>query len=411
MIVLIKLNYNSTAKPYHLNPQASANKTVGNMFGRRKKDSSAVQNACPYCGTPNEIGAKECKLCYYDLSVSAREQPMATPSSAEDDIMTTLLGEDASEAGDDDYAVEAVLSLDDVTIEIDQFDTSEPGQEAEFAFIASSGPTLSEVQDYTKPEEVELSPDDAPKKQVDFVVPNSNPLDEVAEPVHTGQGSVFFNSENSNDEMTGSVGPSNIRNMEPEVITDDSSEQHLNINLTDAQDDISETPDLPDIFTEPTQREAITETAVETTPELPDIPAGDAPSPIADTPDLPDIPSESTTSHEAEIAEAPKQAPAPTPQFNGRIWPWPAKSPWDERQVYREVVSMLELVKTGKLTQTAQQLDRLGPHLDANLDMLAHIGTIMRYLGREEHLQWMLKMAQRTYPNDANVAKALTHLS
>ena len=83
--------------------------------------------------------------------------------------------------------------------------------------------------------------------------------------------------------------------------------------MTDAQDDISETPDLPDIFTEPTQPEAITETAVETTPEVPDIPSGDAPSPIADTPDLPDIPSESTTSHEAEIAEAPKQASPDTP--------------------------------------------------------------------------------------------------
>ena len=44
---------------------------------------------------------------------------------------------------------------------------------------------------------------------------------------------------------------------------------------------------------------------------------------------------------------------------------------------------MLELIKTGKLAQTAQQLDNLGPHLDGNLDMLAHIGTIMRYLGRE----------------------------
>ena len=83
----------------------------------------------------------------------------------------------------------------------------------------------------------------------------------------------------------------------------------------------------------------------------------------------------------------------------------------DERQVYREVVSMLELIKTGKLTQTAQQLDNLGPHLDGNLDMLAHIGTIMRYLGREEHLQWMLKMAQTTYPSDPNVARAIAHLS
>ena len=72
---------------------------------------------------------------------------------------------------------------------------------------------------------------------------------------------------------------------------------------------------------------------------------------------------------------------------------------------------MLELIKTGKLAQTAQQLDNLGPHLGSNLDMLAHIGTIMRYLGREEHLQWMLKMAKTTFPNDPNVARAITHLS
>ena len=31
---------------------------------------------------------------------------------------------------------------------------------------------------------------------------------------------------------------------------------------------------------------------------------------------------------------------APIPQFNGRIWPWPAKQAWDERQVYRGVVAM-----------------------------------------------------------------------
>ena len=68
-------------------------------------------------------------------------------------------------------------------------------------------------------------------------------------------------------------------------------------------------------------------------------------------------------------------------------------------------------VSASLATQTAQQLDNLGPHLEGNLDMLAHIGTIMRYLGREEHLQWMLKMAQITYPNDSNVAKAMTHLS
>ena len=167
-----------------------------------------MQSVCPYCGTPNEIGTKECKLCYYDLTASAREQPMATPSTAESDIMNTLLDENPTFDDSEDYAVEAVLSLDDVTVEIDQFETQGAGEGEEFAFIASSGPTLSEVQDYTKPEEVELSPEDAPKSHVDFVLPDSNPLDEVAEPVHTGQGSVFLNADNSDDDLVGLSGQS-----------------------------------------------------------------------------------------------------------------------------------------------------------------------------------------------------------
>ena len=156
MIVLIEMNYNSTVKPYHLNTQSVAYRLVGSMFGWRKKESSNLQNICPYCGTPNEIGAKECKLCYYDLTVSARDQPMATPSTAESEIMTTLLGDDSEDTQEEDYAVEAVLSLDEVTIEIDQFAADNSAEEGKFDFITSSGPTLSEVQDYADPEEVEL---------------------------------------------------------------------------------------------------------------------------------------------------------------------------------------------------------------------------------------------------------------
>ena len=92
--------------------------------------------------------------------------------------------------------------------------------------------------------------------------------------------------------------------------------------------------------------------------------------PSDQTPEVPDIPLDNEESMQQNDAST-ALTPAPTPQFNGRIWPWPAKDAWDERQVYREVVSMLELIKTGKLTQTAQQLDNLGPHLDGNLDMLS----------------------------------------
>ena len=86
----------------------------------------------------------------------------------------------------EEHAVEAVLSLDEVTIEIDQFDANQTDQE--FDFIKSSGPTLSEVQDYHQPEEVELDKSDAPKDNVEFDLPQFNPLEEVAEPVHTGKG-------------------------------------------------------------------------------------------------------------------------------------------------------------------------------------------------------------------------------
>ena len=393
------------------------------MFGWRKKDSSDSQNICPYCTTSNEIDSTECKLCYYDLTVSARDQPMATPSSTESDIMSTLLNEDNSFDEEEDYAVEAVLSLEEVTIDIDQFEANNSDDEGQFEFIASTGPTLSEVQDYSKPDEVELSPDDAPVQKSEFIVPEANPLDEVQEPVHTGQGSLFLDSDDSDEDFSDAVGPSQSVNMAPQIISEKAEDTNISLTSALSQEETSETPELPDIFEQPSNVQ------IDSTPELPEIQENYSVAEIEDTPALPDIPDDINEVSQDDTPEVPdlplddaaavaqgdtnsnQIVPAPKPQFNGRIWPWPAKEAWDERQVYQEVVAMLELIKTGKLTQTAQQLDNLGPHLDGNLDMLAHIGTILRYLGREEHLQWMLKMAKSTYPSDPNVTKAITHLS
>ena len=407
------------------------------MFGWRKKDASSEENLCPYCNSPNPPGAEQCSLCYYELNRSARDQPMAPPSSTDSEIMSTLLSEGFDEFEEED-AVEAVLTLDDVTVEVDQFELS--NDEEDFQFIDSSGPTLSETKDYQAPKEVQLEKSDAPTKDVDFVVPDSNPLEEVAEPVHTGQGSLFSVSSESDFSMeevqNSAIGEPGKTNMEPQVINEMNEESDVDLTANAAvtkmdTPDIPEIPDSPSIVSTPivpeipehAQTVSTTPPQVTTpsvpdvpdvpeapevtlTPEIPDVP--EVPEAIS-TPDIPDVP-------EKEVAktvtdEQPKQAIAPTPQHNGRIWPWPAKQPWDERQVYREVVSMLESVKSGKLVQTAQTLDNLGPHLSMNLEMLIHIGTVMRYLGREEHLQWMLKMAQTVYPNDERVTSAIAHLS
>ena len=414
------------------------------MFGWRKKDASSEENLCPYCNSPNPPGAEQCSLCYYELNRSARDQPMAPPSSTDSEIMSTLLSEGFDEFEEED-AVEAVLTLDDVTVEVDQFELSND-EEEDFQFIDSSGPTLSETKDYQTPQEVQLEKSDAPTKDVDFVVPDSNPLEEVAEPVHTGQGSLFSVSSESDFSMeevqNSAIGEPGKTNMEPQVINEMNEESDADLTSNAAvtkmdTPDIPEIPDSPSIVSTPivpeipehAQTVSNTPPQVTTpsvpdvpdvpeapevtlTPEIPDVPdvpdVAEVPEAIS-TPDIPDVP-------EKEVAktvtdEQPKQAIAPTPQHNGRIWPWPAKQPWDERQVYREVVSMLESVKSGKLVQTAQTLDNLGPHLSMNLEMLIHIGTVMRYLGREEHLQWMLKMAQTVYPNDERVTSAIAHLS
>lgn len=402
------------------------------MFGWRKKDTTGEEHICPYCNTPNPPDAENCSLCYYEFNRSARDQPMAAPSSTDSEIMSTLMSENFEEFEEED-AVEAVLTLDEITVEVDQFEQSTSGSET-FQFIESSGPTLSETKNYQAPDEVQLSKSDAPSKEVDFIVPDSNPLEEVTEPIHTGQGSLFSVSSESdfdvNEVHKTSLPIPGKTNMDPQVISEVDEFTEVDLAVAVTEDDLQpEVPELPEDFDNPSEEtlevnpsipiipdipEQITNTPevpevldeVVDTPEIPDIPEQ-----VSNTPVIPEIPDEVVDT--PEVPEIPEQItkPAPIPQNNNRIWPWPAKQPWDERQVYREVVSLLELVKNGKLVQAAEVIDKLGPHLHDNLDMLTHIGTVMRYLGREEHLQWMLKMAQTVYPNDQRVYSAITHLS
>ena len=87
------------------------------MFGRKKKDSDDVGVTCPYCGVNNPLGSEHCQQCYYALNKSARDQPTAEPSATNDEIMSLLLS-DNEEEEDAGPVVEAVLSLDDVTVAV-----------------------------------------------------------------------------------------------------------------------------------------------------------------------------------------------------------------------------------------------------------------------------------------------------
>ena len=370
-----------------LKPKVPTEKVGETMFWKRKKDGKGEGNPCPFCGAQNAVDAVTCVQCYYDLSKPPRDQHLEVASDVQNDLLSTLMNNEET-IDEDEFAVEAVLDLEDVTIEVDQYDDRQTS--GGFSFIDSHGPTLSETVEYEGLDEVELTTEDAPKYEERFELPESNPLDEVAEPVHTGQGQLFQSNEQETEvDFTGSVGP-----------------------------DPNELPDLPD-----TDEELPFDAAAITTPDIPDdIELSDVSTPdlpednIASTPELPQEESVPELPEDDVVAASTEQPSnedvvAPEVQISTRIWPWPAGPPMDAREVHRIVVESLGLVRAGRVAEAEHNIDALGPQLGDDVSLLYHIGLILQQAGRAEHLNWMLEMARRVHPNDENVRNAIAHLS
>jgi hypothetical protein len=380
------------------------------MFGRKKKEKEADGHPCPYCEYLNEEGAETCAQCYYSLNKSAREQPMAEPTATGEEIMSLLLGD--NEALEEEVeVVEAVLSLDDVTVDVDQYElpTTEINEDGEeipesFQYIEGDGPTLSETVSSEEEEEVELQASDAPTASVMFEIEKTDPFAEVAEPVHTGKGGLYSPSTPTanDDDLLGSVGP----------------------NAGDV------TPDLPDLpEEEPVHSSLAQATAMEAeataTPELPpdfqmeqtaDVPSTGE-TPVAQAPQgqesaLPDLPDDDEVAQQTEAPPStqPQEQTSAPPIDNNRIWPWPQGQAWDDHQVYQEVVEAMEHIKHGRMNEAATTLDTLGPHLHENLNMLLHISVLMQHLGRHDHVKWTLDMAAYVHPNNPQVLQARSQL-
>ena len=375
-----------------LKPQVPTEKVGETMFWKRKKDGNEDGNPCPFCNAQNERDATTCVQCYYDLNKPARDQHLEVASDVKNDLLSTLMDEDDGDE-DDDVAVEAVLDLEDVTIEVDQYD--EPLSSEGFSFIDSEGPTLSETVEFETPEEVELTTEDAPMIEERFELPDSNPLDEVAEPVHTGQGQLIQNDDDEADvDFTGTVGPD--PNAIPELPETEEDVPMLPEELT--VPDIPEDDDEPGIPELP-EDEDVPESSEETI--APDLPEDDA------IPELPDDDEVESTNEQAESEDVV----TPEVPTSTRIWPWPAGEPMDPREVHRIVVESLGLVRAGRIAEAEHNIDALGPQLGDDVSLLYHIGLILQQAGRAEHLNWMLEMARRVHPNDENVMNAIAHLS
>ena len=331
------------------------------MFRRRKKEQQ-VEGACTFCGFVPDVPSSVCPQCYYEFDKSPRDQGSRPDVGDQADILALLEAEPTA-MHDEGPMVEAVLTMDEVTVDVPDFEAPPPVDEeqeviGEHEFMDASGPTLNETKAYEAEEEATLEPSDVRAEAGTFEVPEHDPLEDIAEPV-----------------------PMNIGGLHSPTVQKERDE-----DLTGHTDPLPELPDL-DAIDEPTD----VSTTVEQTPP-----------PAIAPPDLPDVDA---------LEEAPPVVqPAPPVQHPERWMPWTAKDTWSLAAAQTALVPIFEAVGAGQLQRAAADLDHIGPHLPDDLDLIYHVGLLLKQLGRPEALETLLVRASVAQPDDARVHAAVHHL-
>jgi len=162
-------------------------------------------------------------------------------------------------------------------------------------------------------------------------------------------------------------------------------------------------PNIPAVPNSPTSPAVPNVPAVPTTPAVPNVPA--VPEiPVQTAADI-DLGDEDSTSSTAAQSSSVPAAPA-----SGMIWPWSQGEPWDDVTVRKTLREVMEQAKSGDIENASRGLQALGPHLGARIDLIFHIGVLLKKFGRDEEMRRMIENAQRAYPNDSNVSTAAQHL-
>ncbi|RJV01142.1 MAG: hypothetical protein DWC11_05025 [Candidatus Poseidoniales archaeon] len=332
------------------------------MFRRRKKEERA-EGACTFCGFVPEVPSPTCPQCYYEFDKSPRDQGTRPDAADQADILALLEAEPTA-MEEEAPLVEAVLAMDDVTVDVPAFDAPSPVDDdqevvGEHEFMESAGPTMSETKAFEDQEEATLEPSDVRPDAGTFEVPTHDPTEDIAEPVPMNIGGLHSPAE-ANEQQG---------------------------DLSGHTEPIPELPDL-DAIEEPIQIAAV---------------ADEAPEPaVTVTPELPDLDG---------VPEAePTPQPAPPVQHPNRWMPWTAKDAWTLSAAQTALVPIFEAVGAGQVQRAAADLDHIGPHLPDDLDLVYHVGLLLKQLGRDEALQTLLVRVSAAQPDDARVHAAVHHL-
>ena len=383
---------------------------------RRKSTAEVEGEVCPYCEFVNTVGSSTCSQCYYQLNKAPRDQGEPISTEVSNSIFDELMS-DEDDSWEEGEALDVVLTLDQDPLEVEQYEATnfEAEEPEKIGFMDSSSP---EMHDTVSHEPVEVSAEDVGKEiknvpKLEFT--KTDPFAEVPEPVHQGKGALFSPSTSAkmDDDLLGHVGGSELPSLPP----DDLYENKIDLTVKKAPAPTPATvlpnlPDIPENFAPVEQTKSV-----------------DAPMPVAEVAQdelksQPEVaeetaqegnPEQITPSVESvigsDVPETVQETTPPSSDLDNRIWSWPIGEAWDARQVHREVVSALEQVKSGKRDEASATIDALGPHLtNENVDLIYHIGMVLKQLNRTDEVKSMLAKANEIMPGNEHVASATAHL-
>ena len=426
------------------------------MFGRKKRVPVRI---CPQCGHEFREESAVCPLCSYDTGRRLLDQEETVDEDDKIDLLESLLGEsnEPSETDESDVEVSAWsikdLSYDDLDVVVDQYDDDGT------VMVTAQGPSFAEVSQSKDESEVSddldlgeilgespVVPEDAYETDPIALTTPPSIQPKNAETI-SDTSEVGVIADDDLDDFLDDIESTMIEDAEAAESRDTSlPSPTITASDTPLSDSISSTPPLSSLSSDalPKATVVVTESdddlptaSVVNETEHPSLERGNdglpsaipvksetspdeipkasiAPSDVGGTAtdDLPVSPSQSVSaavraapSPPNDVASHPPSGSIPSPVG---VWPWPQHPSGASPTKRREMLKIsLEAVKSNDLNGAAAALDRLGPVLGDDIDLIFHIGLLLKRLGRDNQLQAMLKSAQTMYPENEHVHRAL----
>ena len=330
------------------------------MFGRKRKTQVDGQT-CPLCQLLNDEDADSCSRCYYEFTVAAHRQTVSDITDEESgNLFDALLQEEEEEDSDENQLVDWTahsFSMDDMTVEVSPY--AEDG-------MVEVDQAVSMEHQFDAPQQVARVKGEKPNEEDEYVLTAADAPKNV-EKFDVGEGpDLAFEEEEYSAPVVQLVEMTESADIEPVQSASaipDETENGLSIPEP-------ETPSEP----EPVPVPAV--------PAVPAIPA------------IPDVP-------------IPNSTPQPPPSG---IWPWPQSEPWDDATVRKTLRDAMESAKSGDMDTSKRTMVSLGPHLGDRVDLVFHVGVLLKRFEQEDVMRRMIEAAQSKYPDSPEVAKAAQHL-